>query len=208
MGCQGYVGYTFLHLFLATLSSVSAAQLNLVKRTGIDTSDLLTVIALLAMCIFLLVLMYYMRPGPLKYIAFVVFIVVMSTLLRKIVERYNGNNILINVLMNLTSVYLAITLAAAWNPGFWGFLLAGMIGLFLSQLGYTAAVIIGAPGKADGINYWISLFGTGIFTVYVAYDTKRVKEDALKCKGNPDYINGALGLYLNILGRFLPPAKR
>ena len=207
MACQGYVGYTYLHLFLATLSSVSAAQLNLVKEAGIDTSDLLTDVALLAACIGLLVLMYYMRPGPLKYVAFVLFIIVTSTLLRKTVERYSGNNILINVLMNLTSVYLAITLASLWNPGFWGFLLAGMIGLLLSQLGYSAAVIIGAPGKADGINYWISLFGTGVFTVYLAYDTERVKEAALKCKGNPDYINGALGLYLNIVGRFLPAGK-
>jgi hypothetical protein len=201
------MAYTYLHLFLAALSSVAAAQLDLVKRAGINTDDVLTDIVLFIASLGLFVIIYYMSPGPLKYVAFVVFIVVINTLLRKAFNRFGTNSLLINILTSMTSVYLALAAAALWDIDNYlhvgGYLMVSIIGLVLAQLGYSVAMVIGSPKKEEGLNYYICLAGTTIFALYTGYSAESIRAEAKKCKGNYDYINQALGF-----GFYISTAKR
>lgn len=208
MGCPNFIGLTYLHLFLGTLISAGAAALNPVEKLGINTDSLVVEILLFILIIALLFLTMYLKPGPLKYAVFVLFVVLMGTTLRKVVERFEAKNILIDVLMTISGIFLTMTAVGFWDKqnilGFEVYLFAALIGLILGRLGFGAAMLLGAPKeKLSGMSHILSIIGTLIFSIYLAYDTQVLKEDARKCKGRPDYINSALGLYLDIVNLFV-----
>jgi FtsH-binding integral membrane protein len=208
MGCPNFIGLTYLHLFLGTLVSAGAAALNPLERLGIDTENLVVEILLLVFIIGLLFLTMFLKPGPLKYLVFVIFVVLMGTTLRKVVERFKAKNILVDVLMTISGIFLTMTAVGFWDRqnilSFEVYLFAALIGLILGRLGFGAAMLLGAPKEnLSGMSHILSIIGTLIFSIYVAYDTQVLKEDARKCKGHPDYINSALGLYLDIVNLFV-----
>ena len=208
MGCPNFIGLTYLHIFLGTLVSAGAAVLNPLEKIGINTDNMLVDILLAIVIIALLFLVVYLRPGPLKYLVFVIFVMLMGTSLRKVVEEFNGKNILIDVLTTISGIFLTMTAVGFWDRqnilGFEVYLFAALIGLILGRLGFGAAMLIGAPKEnLSGMSHILSLVATFIFSIYVAYDTQVLKENARKCKTHPDYINSALGLYLNILNLFV-----
>jgi FtsH-binding integral membrane protein len=207
MGCPNFIGYTYLHLFLASFASVAAAQLNLVKRAGIDVSNLTVDIGLFIAIIVLLVSTLFMTPGPLKYLVFLTFVILVGTSLRKVVERFKGKDVLIDVLFSMAGIFFTMTVAGFMDQqntlGFGMYLLASLTGLILTR------IILGVTEKGkDGdkksmTSYILSFIGALIFSIYIAYDTQVLKEEAKACKSHPDYIDASLGLYLDILNLFV-----
>lgn len=188
--------------------SASAAEFDPLGKLGIDTESIVPLILVILSSFLVLYICIKQKPGILKYLLFAVFITLIGTSLRSLIDRFKGKQILINVLLTISSIFLTMTAVAFFDKqntlGFGPYLFASLIGLILGHLGIGLALLFNAPAQnLSGISYVISFISTLVFSIYIAYDTQMLKEDAAACKSQPDYINSALSLYLDILNLFV-----
>ena len=207
-GCPGFIGMTYLHLALASVFTAIATRYDFLGKVGIDMKKWYNLLILLVLSIILVFVLTYLKPGPLKYIVFFVFIFCIGTSLRDIADKLDQKDLLLDVLATVSSVFVAMTALGFYDKqnflGFGPYLFAGLIGLILARLGLGVANFVGAPtATVSGVNQILSVLATLLFSIYLAYDTQMLKKMASECKSNPDYINGAIGLYLDIINLFV-----
>jgi FtsH-binding integral membrane protein len=195
---SSFIGITYLHL-LAGLGVTAVSSVNPVYQSSI------AVIVEAVLSIALLLIVLILPPGPLKYLVFVAFSFVLGQMLSNYVKELESKNILTDVLVTVAGIFFAMTAVGFYDNqnilGFGGYLFAALLGLVVARLALLVGVVGGAPIKAlSSVNYALSWFGTILFTVYVAYDTQRLKEDALLKK--KDYINSSLGLFIYAINLF------
>jgi FtsH-binding integral membrane protein len=205
--CDNFIGYTYLHLLAAGLLSAVSAKMDLVRKAGFNTENLLTDLFLFLVSLVLVVVIVLLPIGPLKYVLFGVFVIILGSALRAVANRYQAEGTLTDVLFTVSGIFLAMTAVGFYDQqnllGYEIYLFAALIGLILGRLGVGVAMIVGAPEeKITGWNLLFSVVATFVFSFYLAYDTQLLKEMAKECKGRPDYINGALSLYLDIVNLF------
>jgi FtsH-binding integral membrane protein len=146
-----------------------------------------------------------MEPGPLKYALAITFAVLIGQILTKFVKKLEDKKILTEVLLTVAGIFLAMTAVGFYDNqnilGFGVYLFAGLIGLIIARIILTLGLLGGASSQSvSSINTALSWFGTALFTIYVAYDTQRMKEDARRKK--KDYINSSMGLFLDVINLF------
>jgi FtsH-binding integral membrane protein len=207
-GCPNFIGMTYLHLALASMFSAIATRYDFLGQIGIDMKKWYNLLALMILSIVLVLVLVYLKPGPLKYIVFFVFVFCIGTSLRDIADKLQQKDLLLDVLATVSSVFVAMTALGFYDKqnllGFGPYLFAGLIGLLLARLGLGVASFVGAPTAAvTGVNQALSAIGAILFSIYLAYDTQMLKRMAATCRGNPDYINGAVNLYLDIINLFV-----
>jgi FtsH-binding integral membrane protein len=83
--------------------------------------------------------------------------------------------------------------------GFGPYLFAGLLGLLVAELGYGAYLFAG--GKETAPLSYLSDIGILLFTIYIAYDTQRLKQQAGSCK-IPNYPSDSLNLFLDLANLF------
>lgn len=205
--CDNFIGYTYLHLFAAGLLSALSAKLDLVRKAGFNTDKILTELFLAVLALVLVVIIVMMPIGIPKYLLFGVFVIIIGATLRSVANRYQAEGTLTDVLLTVSGIFMTMTAVGFYDQqnllGYEIYLFAALIGLILGRLGVGVAMFVGAPEeKITGWNLFFSVVATFIFSFYLAYDTQALKEMARECKGRPDYINGALSLYLDIVNLF------
>ena len=204
MGCPNFIALTYLHLAAAGALSAFVSRYDILGKLGIDTNRWYTLLILLLITIALLFIIMNLKPGPLKYIAFAAFVFCIGTSLRDIAHRLDKKNLLLDVLATVSTIFVAMTALGFYDKqnllGFGPYLFAGLVGLLLARLGLGVASV--ATISVKGVEQVVSIIASLIFSIYLAYDTQMLKDMAATCKGNPDYINGALGLYLDIINLF------
>lgn len=146
-----------------------------------------------------------LEPGPVKYVLAIAFAVVLGQILTKFVKKLEDKKILDDVLITVAGIFLAMTAVGFYDNqnilGFGVYLFAGLIGLIIARVLLILGMLGGAPSQSiSAINTGLSWFGTALFTVYVAYDTQRIKEDARRKR--KDYINSSMGLFLDAINLF------
>jgi FtsH-binding integral membrane protein len=206
-GCPNFIGLTYLHLALASVASAFLSQYDVLGKAGIDMKKWYNLLILFIVTIVLLLMLVKLKPGPLKYIVFGLFIFCIGTSLRDIAERLKQKDLLLDVLATVSSVFVAMTALGFYDKqnilGFGAYLFAGLIGLLLARLGLGVANLAGAPtATLSTLNQGLSAFATLLFSIYLAYDTQMLKKMAAECKSNPDYIDGSISLYLDIINLF------
>ena len=205
--CDNFIGYTYLHLFAAGLLSALSAKMDIVRKAGFNTEKVLTELFLAIVALVLVVIIVLLPIGVLKYILFALFIIIVGANLRSVANRYKAEGTLTDVLLTVSGIFLAMTAVGFYDQqnllGYEIYLFAALIGLVLGRLGVGVAMLVGAPEKKiTGWNLFFSVLATFVFSVYIAFDTQVLKEMAKECKGSPDYINGSLSLYLDIVNMF------
>lgn len=195
---NSFIGITYLHL-LAGLGLTSISAVNPVYQSSI------TLLIEAVLSIALLFILFILTPGPLKYIVFAAFSIILGQILANSVKELQSKNILTDVLVTVAGIFLAMTAVGFYDNqnilGFGGYLFAALLGLVLARIAILIGVVGGAPTNTlSSVNYALSWVGTILFTVYVAYDTQRLKEDSLLKK--KDYINSSLGLFLDAINLF------
>ena len=195
---SSFIGITYLHL----LGGLGVTALS--SQQPITSNPF----ALLIQAILSFVLIWIlipMEPGPLKYVLAIAFAVVLGQILTNFVKKLEDKKILDDVLITVAGIFLTMTAVGFYDNqnilGFGVYLFAGLIGLIVARLLLILGLLGGAPTQSvSSINTALSWFGTALFTVYVAYDTQRMKQDArLKKK---DYINSSMGLFLDAINLF------
>jgi FtsH-binding integral membrane protein len=205
--CDNFIGYTYLHLLAAGLISAVSAKMDLVRKAGFNTDKILTEIFLAVVALVLVVVIVTLPVGIPKYILFAVFVIIIGATLRSVANRYKAEGTLNDVLFTVSGIFMAMTAVGFYDQqnllGYGTYLFAALIGLILGRAGVGLAMVVGAPEeKITGWNLIFSVLATFIFSFYLAYDTQVLKEMARECKARPDYINGALSLYLDIVNLF------
>jgi uncharacterized protein len=195
---NSFIGITYLHLLGGLGVTAVSSQVPLTSNPYI-----LLVEALLSLVLIWIVLM--LEPGPVKYVLAIAFAALLGQILTKFVKKLEDKKTLDDVLITVAGIFLAMTAVGFYDNqnilGFGVYLFAGLIGLILARIMLILGLLGGAPSESiSSINTALSWFGTILFTVYVAYDTQRMKEDARKKK--KDYINSSMGLFLDAINLF------
>ena len=195
---NSFIGITYLHL-LGGLGITAVSAKNPI------TSNLYVTIAEFIILFIILFFIEAMKPGPFKYILAIIVVAIIGQIMAKFVENLENKKILDDVLIIVAGIFSAMTALGFYDKqnmlGFGPYLFAGLIGLIIARV-ILILVSLGdtsdqAVSTTDTILSWV---GTVIFSIYVAYDTQRIKEDArLKDK---DYVNSSMGLFLDVINLF------
>ena len=198
MSSSSFIGITYLHLLGGLGVTAASSQLPLTSNPYV-----LLVEALLSFLLIWVILM--LEPGPVKYVLAIAFAVILGQILTKFVKKLADKKTLDDVLITVAGIFLAMTAVGFYDNqnilGFGVYLFAGLIGLIIARVLLMIGLLGGAPTQSvSSANTALSWFGTLLFTVYVAYDTQRVKEDARRKR--KDYINSSMGLFLDAINLF------
>lgn len=186
------IGMTYLHLTGAlALTAVSSEY-------PITTSPVIAIIEFIALFAIIFIIIPT-RPGPYKYLLFAAFAFLIGQSLAPTVDKLQARGTLREVLASVAGIFLAMTAVGFLDNqnvlGFGPYLFAALIGLVVGRLILLFTQVGGADvTKANSL---LNLFATGLFAVYVAYDTQLIKQERSK-----DYVNSSMGLFLDIINLF------
>jgi len=157
--------------------------------------------------ILLLFVLFVLSNGVFKYAVAALFCLLLGQTLSVLVERLQQKELLPQVLASVIGIFAAMTAVGFYDKqnllGFGGYLFAALIGLVLGRIGLLIAMGSGVSKETLlNVQTGLSMFATGLFSIFVAYDTQQLKRDA-KYKIKPDYIDASIGLYLDFLNLFI-----
>ena len=199
MGCPNYFAWVYLHLAIACAIAFCSAEF----LTGFVTNwagfTINTVISFLS-----LFGIFMTAPGSaLQYLYFVIFAASVGQNSQVFLKEDEKAHTLSHILMMLGGLFAGMTALGFYDRqnllGFGPYLFAGLLGLIVAQLGYMVYLFAGGKDKAP-LSY-LSDFGILLFTIFIAYDTQRLKQQAGVCK-MPNYPSDSLGLFLDLANLF------
>jgi len=162
------------------------------------------VLIMITEVILLFALLFYMLsapPGPIKYIAFGLFAIILGQIMIRNVKKLEEKGIIREVIASVAGIFLAMTIVGFVDNnnflGFSGYFLAALTGLIIARI---ILALLGLSGVNTGFwNQFLSWAGTILFSLFVAMDTQQLKQ---RIRGTPDYINLSLSLFLDIINLF------
>jgi FtsH-binding integral membrane protein len=198
MGCPNYFAYVYLHLAAASaIAAASATSLHL-------TAGFYEMMALIVGTFVSLIAIAMAAPGSLlQYLFFVVFAILIGQTTQTFYQKDLEQNSLTRVLVLLGGIFAAMTALGFYDRqnllGFGPYLFAGLLGLIVAEIGYDIYVYNGGEDKTS-LSY-IMDFGIVLFTVFIAYDTQRLKQKEKVCS-MPNYPWDSLSLFLDLANLF------
>ena len=188
------IGMTYLHLTGAlALTAVSSEY-------PITTSPLIAIIEFIAL-IAIIFIIIPTKPGPYKYLLFAAFAFLIGQSLAPTVDKLQAKGTLREVLASVAGIFLAMTAVGFLDNqnilGFGPYLFAALIGLVIGRLILLFTQFGDPTADLTKANSLLNLFATGLFAIYVAYDTQLLKQEKSK-----DYVNASMGLFLDIINLF------
>jgi len=199
MGCPNYFAFVYLHLAMACAIAFCSAEF----VTGVEqnpwTAILNGIIGFTALFGILLT-----GPGSLlQYLCFIAFAFSIGQSSQTLLQHDEHKQILSRILITLGGIFVGMTALGFYDRqnilGVGLYLLAGLLGLVGAELGYGAYLATG--GKDTAPLSYIADFGILLFTIYLAYDTQRLKQKAGVCK-IPNYPSDSIGLFLDLANLF------
>ena len=199
MGCPNYLALVYLHLAIACAIAFCSAEF----ITGITTNSAGFWINV-AISFAALMGVIYANPGsPFQYLCWILFAVTIGQNSQLFYEDDKKDNVLTRILLMLAGLFAGMTALGFYDRqhilGFGPYLFAGLLGLLAAELGYVAYLWGG--GKDTMPLSYISDFGIFLFSIYIAYHTQELKQNALRCK-IPNYPDDSLGLFLDLANLF------
>ena len=185
---------TYLHLTGAlALTAVSSEY-------PLSTSPIVSLVEFVAI-IAIIFLITGAKPGPYKYFLFAAFAILIGQTLAPLVDKFQAKGELREVLVSVAGIFLAMTAVGFLDNqnilGFGPYLFAALIGLVIARI--ILLFTQGSQADLTKANSLLNWFATGLFAVYVAYDTQALKQTQRKPY---DYVNSSMGLFLDIINLF------
>ena len=193
---------TYLTIFGALAIVFFSSQMPFVTQT------LVGVILAIIILLILIFAMAYLQPGLMKWMLFVVFAVIFGQLLHASVQDAKMRGVLSEVLTSVAGIVLAITAVAFLDSkdrflGFGTYLFAALVGLVIARFSVIGLGIAGADMQSlTTVSKALSWFASGLFAVYLAYDTQVMRKRIAKGGNRLDYVDMAMGPFLDIVNLF------
>ena len=195
---MSFIGLTYLHLTAALVVTAVSSEYPL------STSPIATIAEIIA-TFALIFMLTAAKPGPYKYFLFAAFTFLLGQLMSSKVDKLQAKGTLREVLISVGGIFVAMTVVGFLDNqnilGFGGYLFAALLGLIIARIALMIANMAG-PDSMDftKMNTLLNWFATVLFSIYVAYDTQRLKDKTVQ-RGK-DYVDASLGLFLDILNLF------
>lgn len=200
-GCPYFIANTFAHLlgglFVTGISTENPVLGDLKDKPITHLGIILVLIANLYAVM-------GVEPGPMKYLLFATLSIIVGQTLTGLAQRLENKGILSEVLLTTGLIFGAMTAIGIFddqNLLSWGIYLWGGLTVLLIATVYQLLFVKDEKEKRDW-RVWIARGVTVLFTIYIAFDVQVLKENAVACKGNPDYVNESVNLYLDIVNLF------
>jgi len=199
-GCPHFLAYTFLHWLVAVVLTGAGTQVNLIPVENKGVS-FLTSLGLFVVVI----IQQFFPPGIPKYLLFGTFILLIGQILRPLEEKLEEKGLLTEVIVMATSIFVPMVALGFYDkfnilPWYWylsisliGLLLARLILYGLAMTGYYDDKQIRTGSKI------ISTFAVALFALFTTFDINLIRAKAKACKGNPDYVDASMGIFLDFL---------
>jgi FtsH-binding integral membrane protein len=201
MGCPNYIAYIYLHLAVACIIAFCSAEF----ITVFESSWIAVWINIAVLFGSLFLIQQVLPPGSMaQYGAFVIFALSVGQLVQTSLQQDEHKQILGEVLATVAGIFVAMTALGFYDRqnllGLGPYLFAALGGLILGQIAYITYYWIN--GKPLIGQSYLSDFAVVLFTLFIGYDTQRVKQKAGTCIV-ANYPNDSLGLFLDIVNLFL-----
>ena len=198
---KNYLGFVYLHLAALCVIAASSAELNLLGG--------LPWFILAALSFASLFGIFFTGPGsPVQYLFFIAFAAFIGQSEHAFVEEDKQKGVLTYILITVASIFAAMTALGFIDQqnllGMGPYLFAGLIGLIVAQFAVIAYHYFNGQNATESIDTtskWLAGFGAALFTVFIAYDTQRLKRDAAYSKIQ-NYPRDSLSLFLDIVNLF------
>lgn len=203
MGCPNYIAYIYLHLAVACIIAFCSAEF----ITVFESSMAAFVINIAVLFGSLYLIQYVLPPGSMaQYGAFVIFALSIGQIAQTSLQQDEHKQILGEVLATVAGIFVAMTALGFYDRqnllGLGPYLFAALGGLILGQIAYMTYYWINGNGQELKGQSYLSDFAVVLFTLFIGYDTQRIKQKAGICTV-PNYPNDSLGLFLDIVNLFL-----
>jgi FtsH-binding integral membrane protein len=200
-GCPYFIANTFAHLLGGLFITGISTENPLISQVE---QKPMTHLAFILVMIVLLFIIMATEIGPLKYVLFVILCYVIGQTLVALTARLKQKEMLAPTLLNVGGIFATmavIGLVDNQNMLSWGvYLFAALVVLLITML--AGALFFSNKKQKSDFYVWISRAIVVLFTFYVGFDIQILKENAVLCNGDPDYINESLNLYLDIINLF------
>jgi FtsH-binding integral membrane protein len=200
-GCPYFIANTFGHLlgglFVTGISTENPVMGDLKDKPMTHLAIIMVVIANLYAVL-------AVEPGPMKYLLFVILCIVIGQTLVGVAQRLEHRGALTEVLFTTGMIFASMTAIGIYddqNLLSWGIYLWGGLTILLLAILYQTLFVKDEKDRKDW-RIWLSRAMVLLFTIYIAFDTQILKENAKACDGNPDYVNESVNLYLDIVNLF------
>lgn len=208
--CKYYIAKTFLHL--AGGLGIAAASSQAPILDSILTTNLAQVLGLIVITLIVMFgmgFLYTMRSGgPAKYLLAALLAALFGQLNRPLVERLEDKHTLFRVFALATGTFVGMFAVGMFDSGsFLGigsYLLGALVGLIIAQLILVILRVTDTVNGTQGVTGQnvLSFVGVGLFALFTAYDTQKIRQNARLCRGQPDYINESVGIFLDFINLF------
>jgi FtsH-binding integral membrane protein len=198
-GCPYFIANTFIHLFSGLLLTGLSTEHPIMNE---QDKKPITQFIMGLFSIFLLLMIFQVEVGLLKYGLFALFCFLFGQIINGFVKRLDKVAVLSDTLFIVGAIFVTMTVVGIYDKGnmlAWSaYLYAGLLGLLCATI---ISMFFSTKERSDA-SVWISRFVVLLFTLYIGYDVQVLKLHAKKCKSEPDYVNESMNLYLDVLNLF------
>jgi FtsH-binding integral membrane protein len=208
--CKYFIAKTFAHmaggLAITTLSASHPILYNAIS-TRINPI-LLIIIWLIVLLLVFYVLQHMPANTALKYIVAIIAFLLVGQLSGNSFTRLESEDLLYRVFFLTTAVFVALVCVGLYdNQNYLSlqpYLFAVLIGLILAEIVLYLIELFRPFQKKTflRINTIFSFIFVGIFSLYAVVNMQVLKDNASRCKTNPDFINESLSLFFTYINLF------
>lgn len=207
MACEAFLGKAYAHWLLAAITSSTTASVNPLGLLGIPLVNLGTLIVLGISILAITYWIIYTPYGFRKYVLFLLLSIFTGSFFLSFFEYLGKKGLVVDILITNCFIFLSLaTLGFIDRENaypFWMYFLAAFVGQGLGRgflsLARKELKLEEILGEINNQDLYISILSTTLFALYVAYDTSMLKRMARTCSAEADPIQGAMGLYIDIL---------
>jgi len=201
--CPHYLAYTFAHWLAAVLIAAGGTQIDVLDM---NNSGVYFLVSLATLGI--LFTLAFVPNGILKYILFITFSLLIGLTLQPLENRLQEQGLLFEVLILSLGIFLPMVALGFYDKlnllPWTNYLMAGLFGLIIARLTLLGLAMTGYYNDKNirTASKVLSTFAVALFALFTTYDVENLRIEAKACKGNPDYIDASLGLFLDALNLF------
>ena len=201
--CPNFIANTFLHVLGAVGLTAAGTQFNIIPVED----PKINVVTLLGLIVLIFV-QSFLQPSIFKYLIFGLFILLLSQVIRPLEDELQQKGLLFEVLIMSLGIFIPMVILGFSDKlntlGWTNYLFFSLVGLIVARILLYVLALTGYYSDKDltTTSKVLSTLAIGLFGLFTTWDVNVIRMKAKLCKGNPDYVDSSMGLFLDLLNLF------